>query len=86
MPHHNEPPRPKPPSLSLLPYCDLSVLLLRRAHVQAHVLERVLLYKEHGQITAAQNFLTFVLQVRKNPEKTSPRILSRPGIEPGPTP
>ena len=29
-------------------------------------------------------FLTFVLQVRKNPEKPHPGNLSRPGIEPGP--
>ena len=31
-----------------------------------------------------QNVLTFVLQLRKNPAKTSTRKLTRPGIEPGP--
>ena len=30
------------------------------------------------------SFMTFVLQVTKNPEKTSPRNLSRPRIEPVP--
>ena len=32
----------------------------------------------------AWSFLTFVLQVRINPKKISPRKPSRPGIEPGP--
>ena len=54
----NEPPSPKPPSPPFLPYCALSVLLLRRAHVQAHVLGRVLLHKEHGLVTAALNTIT----------------------------
>ena len=31
----------------------LRVLLLRRAHVQAHLLGRVLLHKEHGLVVAA---------------------------------
>ena len=60
----NEPPRTKPPSPPILPYCALSVLLLRRAHVQAHVLERVLLHIEHSIVTAdlsAFEILTFKL-------------------------
>ena len=45
----NEPPRPKPPCLPILPYCALSVLLLRRAHV----LGSGLVHKVHGLVTAA---------------------------------
>ena len=40
--------------------------------------------KLYSGTLGAQRFLTFVRQVRKNPEKPHPGNLSRPGIEPGP--
>ena len=52
LPHYKRATTPQPPSPPFLPYCALSILLLSRAHVQAHVLGRVLLHKEHGLITA----------------------------------
>ena len=63
MPHQKEPPRPKIPSPPFLHYFALTVLLLRRAHVHAHVLGNVLLHKEHGLVTAdlkQQNILSVV--------------------------
>ena len=40
-------------SITFLPYCAFSVLLLRLTHVQAHVLGRVLLHEENGLVTDA---------------------------------
>ena len=51
MPHHKRSAAPHA-SLPSIPYCALSVLLLRRAHIQAHVLGRVPLHKEYGLVTA----------------------------------
>ena len=52
MPHHKRAAAHQTSLPPFLLYCALRVLLLCRAHVQAHVLRGVLLFKEHELVTA----------------------------------
>ena len=73
MPHYKRAAAPKTSSPPFLPYCALSVLLLRHPHVQAHVLGRVLLQKEHGLVTAdldEESLFSMSEQIRKSVDVT----------------
>ena len=58
MPHHKRAAEPQTSLPPFLLYCALSALLLRRVHVQTHVLGKVLLHRDHVLVTAVLNLYT----------------------------